>query len=255
MKSKKNLINKIIFTISCIVFIACAIILIKIYTSGSSNRDEYSNKKQTETNIVEETTSLPENPIDFAKLQKKNKDIYAWIEVPDTKIDYAIVQSSSKKDDLFYLDHDMYGKSEFSGAIFSQKQNSKDFSDPVTVLYGHNMKNGTMFNNLHKFKDSKFFKKHKTFYVYTPGHILEYKIVSAYIFDDRHILNTYNFSDKKDLKSYIETITNPRSLEKNVRDDLKITTNDKILTLSTCTASDSQRYLVQGVLINDTITK
>lgn len=253
MNNKKRVFYRIMFCISLVVFIICAIYLIKIFTSGSSDRDDFSNTTH-ETSVAEETTVLPDNPINFKKLQNENKDIYAWIEIPDTKINYAILQSSSKKDDLFYLDHNMYGEYEFSGSIFSQKQNSKDFSDPVTVLYGHNMINGSMFNNLHKFKDADFFKKHKTMYVYTPGHILEYEIVSAYIFDDRHILNTYNFSDKKELKSYIETITDPRSLVKNVRKDLKITTKDKILTLSTCTSSDSQRYLVQGVLKNDTIT-
>lgn len=255
MKKKNTLIYKILFTISCIVFVVCAVCLIKIYTSGRSNRDEFSNTTQATVANVEETTELPDNPIDFNKLQKKNSDIYAWIEIPGTKIDYAVLQSTSNNNDLFYLDHNMYGEYEFSGAIFSQSQNSLNFDDPVTVLYGHNMKNGSMFNNLHKFKDEKFFKKNNTIYIYTPGHILEYEIVAAYIFDDRHILNTYNFSDKKDIKAYIKTIKNPHSLVKNVKEDLKISTSDKILTLSTCTSSDTQRYLVQGVLINDTLTK
>ena len=74
----------------------------------------------------------------FKKLKKTNKDIYAWIDVPGTKVNYAVVQSSGKKDDLFYLEHNIYGNYEFSGSIFSQRQNSKNFSDPVTVLYGHN---------------------------------------------------------------------------------------------------------------------
>ena len=64
--------------------------------------------------------------------------------------------------------HNIYGNYEFSGSIFSQRQNSKDFSDPVTVLYGHNMKNGTMFNTLHKFENKDFFKKHSKVYIYTP---------------------------------------------------------------------------------------
>lgn len=254
MKNRKNTVSKITFILSCVVFIICVILLIKIYTSGSSNRDDFSNTTQS-TTVVQETTSLADNPINFKKLKKTNKDVYAWIEIPGTKVDYAIAQSSGKKDDLFYLDHNIYGEYEFSGTIFSQKQNSKNFDDPVTVLYGHNMKNGTMFNTLHKFEDADFFKKHKTIYIYTPGHILEYTIVSAYVFDDRHILNTYNFANTKDLKAYIKTIKNPRTMEKNVRKNFKIKNSDRILTLSTCTSSDSQRYLVQGVLTNDTVTK
>lgn len=258
-KKSKNIGTKIIFVLSCTVFIICVILVIKMYTSGSSNREEFSATTKVATvetkQDASETTTLPDNPIDFKKLKKTNKDIYAWIDVPGTKVNYAVVQSSGKKDDLFYLEHNIYGNYEFSGSIFSQRQNSKDFSDPVTVLYGHNMKNGTMFNTLHKFESKDFFKKHSKVYIYTPKRILEYTIVSAYSFDDRHILNTYDFSKAKDLKSYIKTITNPSSKNKNVREDLTVTKNDNILTLSTCTSTDSERYLVQSILTKITDTK
>ena len=70
-----------------------------------------------------------------------------------------------------------------------------------------------------------------------------------------HILNSYDFSKAKDLKSYIKTITNPSSKNKNVREDLTVTKNDNILTLSTCTSTDSERYLVQSILTKITDTK
>lgn len=181
-KKSKNIGAKIIFVLSCTVFIICVILVIKMYTSGSSNREEFSATTKVATvktkQDASETTTLPDNPIDFKKLKKTNKDIYAWIDVPGTKVNYAVVQSSGKKDDLFYLEHNIYGNYEFSGSIFSQRQNSKDFSDPVTVLYGHNMKNGTMFNTLHKFENKDFFKKHSKVYIYTPKRILEYTILS-----------------------------------------------------------------------------
>lgn len=258
-KKSKNIGTKIIFVLSCTVFIICVILVIKMYTSGSSNREEFSATTKVATvktkQDASETTTLPDNPIDFKKLKKTNKDIYAWIDVPGTKVNYAVVQSSGKKDNLFYLEHNIYGNYEFSGSIFSQRQNSKNFSDPVTVLYGHNMKNGTMFNTLHKFENKDFFKKHSKVYIYTPKRILEYTIVSAYSFDNRHILNSYDFSKAKDLKSYIKTITNPSSKNKNVREDLTVTKNDNILTLSTCASTDSERYLVQSILTKITDTK
>jgi sortase B len=117
------------------------------------------------------------------------------------------------------------------------------------------MLNGSMFATLHRFEDPKFFKKHDTITVYTPGHQLTYTIVSAYIYDNRHILNTFDFSKKKDLKEYISSLTKPKSMVSNVREGIKVTTKDHILTLSTCTSVDTQRYLVQGVLTDDTITK
>lgn len=78
-----------------------------------------------------------ENPIDFAKLQKQNDEIYAYIKIDDTKVDCPIVQSGS--DDAFYLRHKAEDKSwSASGAIYTEVANSKDFDDFVTVIYGHN---------------------------------------------------------------------------------------------------------------------
>ena len=247
---KKKVIYKIIFAVSCTVFIICTLLLIKMYLPENSHREEYTNSVSDVSN-----TTLPNNPINFNKLQSINQDVYAWIKIPGTQIDYAVVQASSDKDDSFYLNRDINGNYKFAGMIFSQRKNSLDFSDPVTVLYGHNMKNGSMFNNLHKFEDKDFFDKHDTIYIYTPGHIYKYTIVSAYVYDDRHILNTFDFSNKKDRKEYINSVTNPHSFISNVRDNISVTENDKILTLSTCTSNDSQRYLVQGVFTNDTITE
>lgn len=252
MNSK--VIYKIIFAISCIVFIICAILLIKIYFPKNSDSEQY--KNETNTSAVSATEYiLPDNPIDFGKLKSENNDVYAWIQIPDTNIDYPVVQASADKDDLFYLDHNINGEYEFAGMIFSERKNSRDFSDPVTVLYGHNMKNGSMFHDLHKFEDKTFFDKHDTIYIYCPGHIYTYTIISSYIYDNRHILNTFNFSKKKNLKEYIKSITEPHSFVSNVRKDIDVSVDDKILTLSTCTSNNSQRYLVQGVLTDETITK
>ena len=247
----KKIIYKVIFVLSCLVIICCAFALIKMYLPKTDDDKIEKYKKET----VATSENLPDNPIDFDKLQKQNSDVYAWITIPKTRIDYPIAQASRDEDDNFYLDHNIDRKYDSSGMIYSQKKNSFDFTDPVTVLYGHDMKNGTMFKDLHKFQNEKFFKKSKTIYIYIPGHKLTYTIVSAYVYDDRHILNSFDFSKKKVFKKYINSLTNPKSIVANVREDVAVTTDDRILTLSTCTGYNSQRYLVQGVLTDDTITK
>lgn len=84
-----------------------------------------------------------------------------------------------------------------------------------------------------------------------PNHRLTYKIYAAYVYDDRHILNSFKLSDKKVLKKYFEYTTNPNSLSKNIR-KVSLDINSKIITLSTCTnGAENTRYLVQGVLIKD----
>ncbi|MEE1218607.1 MAG: class B sortase [Ruminococcus sp.] len=190
-----------------------------------------------------------ENPFDFTELQEQNPDIYAWIYIPNTKVNYPVCKSNYS--DNYYLDHDIYKNYSFSGAIYSQECNGRDFSDPVTVLYGHNMADGSMFHHLHKFEDKDFFDKNRYIYVYTADRKLTYEVVSAFIYDSRHIMNTFDFSKESDIKEYFDTVTNPRSLTQNVVDNYELTTSDKILTLSTCVNYGRGRYLVQGALIKD----
>lgn len=197
---------------------------------------------------------LAENPIDFTSLKEKNPDIYAWIKIPGTSVDYAVLQSDDEPED-YYLNHNLDGKYEFAGSIYSQMLNSKDFTDPNTILYGHNMNNGSMFASLHKFRNKEFFDNNKYIYIYTPGHILTYEIYSAYRFDSRHILYAYDLNNKEIFREYVEMTKNPKSAIVNVRSETQVTADDRIITLSTCITNDNYRYLVQGVLIDDQPTK
>lgn len=167
-----------------------------------------------------EEDSRVANPIDFASLRLENPDIYAWIYIPDTNVNYPVLQNPT--DDSYYLKHDKDGNYSEAGAIYSQLANKTDFSDPVTVLYGH---------------------------------IFTYRVVSAYQYDNRHILNSFNFTDPAVVQQYFNTVLNPDSLVKNVREGVQLSADsDKIVQLSTCTGDANhlvRRYLVTGVLVND----
>ena len=106
--------------------------------------------------------------------------------------------------------------------------------------------------NRQHFQD--FFNKNKYIYVYTPDRKLTYEIVSAFEYDDRHIMNSFDFSDDKVFSDYLDMIENPHSVSVNKR-NMELTTDDKILVLSTCLNSGDGRYLVQGVLKKDEPTK
>ena len=265
MKNKNThnkTIWKIILILSIILIIVAILLIGKSFTRHAGH--DYKRGELMTTAAVQEIPSvsvseseLPENPIDFKALKKINPDIYAWITIPDTNIDYAVAQSGPDKDDFFYLSHNIEGKYEFKGTIYSEKQNSKDFTDPVTVLYGHNMLDGSMFADLLKLQDKQYFRKHKKIYIYTKGHILTYDLIAAYTYDNRHILNTFDFTDKEDLNTYFESILSPPSMLFNVRKNATLDINSsKILTLSTCTDNDSSsRFLVQGVLISNERTQ
>ena len=193
-------------------------------------------------------TDAEDHPVDFAKLKEINPEIYAWIRIPDTNIDYPVAQHAGE-DQTYYLKHDLYGTPQFAGCIFSQEPSAKDLSDPVTVLYGHNMKNGSMFQNLYHFVEEGALEQDPYVYMYTDGHTCVYRIYAAYYYDDRNITQVYDFTDREDLEKYIEETKKPRSMAEQTAKTDEVDISDRILTLSTCVAGQpSERLLVQAVL-------
>lgn len=264
--SKAKISSIVIIIVLVLLIIVSAFLLYKFY-------DDYSSKKQynnllssvavdTETESTETTSgkksqkkNTSKNPIDFKELKKINPEIVGWIKIPGTNIDYPVLQSM--KSDNYYLHRDIYGNYKYAGSIYMEYCNNDRFTDRVTLLYGHNMINGTMFADLHKFSDYEFFKKHNKFYIYTENKKLVYEIASSYVYDDRHIMNSFNFSEDDVFSDYLDYITSPRSTTKCVRDKLdhKLSLGDKVVTLSTCLNSGRGRYLLQGVLISSEYTR
>ena len=252
LKKRKEEKRVVLLVIAIVVFI-CACVYIGLYIYNLNMAEKESDFTTTPQTTGAQAEDLADNPVDFDSLQDQNEEIYAWIKIEDTDVDYPIVQSAN--DDDFYLRHSAYDKSWLaSGAIYTQGMNSKDFSDPITVIYGHNGYRETMFTTLHRFEDPDFFNSHEYFYIYLPGRKLTYQVVSAFKYDDRHIMNSFNFAVPEDLASFQDTILNPNSALKNVRTELdtQINENSKIVVLSTCiTNQKSNRYLVCGVLVKD----
>lgn len=129
---------------------------------------------------TEETEPLEEayvSPIDFEALTAENPDTIGWIRIPDTNVDYPIVQGT---DNDFYLDHDFYGKESAAGSIYLDFESEADLQGRNQILYGHNMKNGSMFKDINRYKDPEYFKEHQYFSIYTPEREIRLKAVSCY---------------------------------------------------------------------------
>lgn len=250
-KKSKKIIRAIITVIAVLLIIIGSVMFGKYLfdrQNAKNNDDEISSIVQTSVTIQPN-----KNPIDFASLQSQNDEIYAWIKVPDTNVDYPVCQS--KVDDEFYLKHSATDKSWLaSGAIYTESCNSVDFKDRVTVIYGHNGYADTMFTTLHNFESTEFFNEHPHFYVYTTDSKLTYQVISAFKYDNRHIMNSFNFGNDDVFADFIAMIQNPNSNNKNVRTELdkEIDINDNIVVLSTCiTNQKSSRYLICGVLVDN----
>ncbi len=253
---KKPLLYGILILLLLIILAALGYVLfivLGVFKSQSVNDDVKSLATETvSTEIATDANGkeLAYNPIDFDALEEQNDEIYAWITIPNTNVDYPVLQSMES--DFFYLEHDINKNYLFAGSIYSEVCNLRNFSDRNTVLYGHNMLDGSMFATLHKFEDEDFFDENRYIYIYQKNRKLTYEIVSAYNYDTRHIMNSFNFDDDEVFQSYIESVMNPHSTVKNVNEDIQLDLDSKLLTLSTClNGYDEGRYLVQGVLIKD----
>lgn len=201
---------------------------------------------------VQEDEDTQVGTIDFAALQESNPDIYAWIYIPNTNVNYAVCQSAKSND--YYLSHDADGKESQVGAIFSEAQfNHQDFEDPVTVLYGHNGYADTMFSNLHEYERQEYLAGHERIYIYTPGHVRTYQVFSTFSAGERHIMDAFNFQTDEGFMTFVNYLKNPDAIDAHVV-DVPVEAGDKVLVLSTCGTGvlEAQgRYLVCGVLIDD----
>lgn len=225
-----------------------------IVETGAESETESESKTEAETESETETETEKEPveiPIDFEALQKRNPDVYAWIQVEGTEIDYPILQHS--EDNLYYLNHTIDGKEAVEGAIYTEDYNSKDFEDPNTVIYGHNMKNGSMFRGLHDFSDKEFFDENRDITIYLPDEIRHYEIFAAYVYDSRHILQSFDFSNERVVEFYHDLIFSIRDMEAHIDTSMEeeFDKDSKIITLSTCYQGIAEkRYLVQALLVS-----
>ncbi len=257
MKTGRRVVTTVLFTLFASLFLLCMAIL--AYQLGWFHPKEIVQPPAvSHPTQAEDTTQppvLPDNPIDFAAAQAKNPHIVAHIQIPGTVIDYPVLRGDKSISTDFYLTHNENGDPAKAGSIYIQHYNSGDFSDPNTIVYGHNMANGSMFSSLLQFRKADFFAEHEYIYVYTPGHILTYRIYSAFLYDNRHLLNAFDFSDEEDYAAYLEGTFHPASSIQQVREGVTVTTSDRLITLSTCYAADDERFLVHGVLVSDQSTK
>lgn len=215
-------------------------------SSGSGETGEPPAEPETDLSVY----GVTDKTVDIAGMQAEvNKDIYAWITVPGTAIDYPVLQHPEEMD--YYLDYNLDGTKGYPGCIYTQRMNARDWSDPNTVLYGHNMRDGSMFADLHRFEDRGFFDENRYIHVYTEDHrILVYEIFAAYVSGNEHLLMMYPIHTEDGFRSYLDGIFAHTGWGCNFLENRELTAEDRIITLSTCiNGQAAKRYLVQGVLV------
>lgn len=211
---------------------------------------EYEDIKSTE-HIVKREVKDPKTGeieikevVDVQPLRVVNKDFIAWIRIPDTVIDYPIVQA---KDNLYYLSHTFNNKPNKAGAIFMECKNSADFSDKNTLIYGHHMKRGVMFAKLVEYKSQKFYEEHKEFYVYLPENkTFKVQVFAAYECEADYNFTQISFSSEEKFVNYVQKA---KKISR-IKTDVEVSKEDRIITLSTCDYEfEDARFIVVGKLI------
>lgn len=256
----------IIFLI-CIFAVAAAVCYIVYYFAVKNHNENVYEQIQSavttpveepEQDVEEETPveepveeePVVEIPIDFEALWAINPDVYAWIEIPGTEIAYPILQHPS--DDAYYLDHTIEGVEGYPGSLYTELCDAKDFSDFNTVIYGHNMKDRSMFGSLKDYRDADFLAEHREIIIYTPTEKRVYQIFAAVVYDDRYIPGTYNDDKVEDRQAFLDSLSETRDLNSQVLDDVEVTTDSQIISLCTCIGGQpNNRYMIEAVYVGE----
>lgn len=173
------------------------------------------------------------------ELQSQNPDTVGWIEIPGTGISYPLMQA---EDDVYYLNHTFSGKVNSAGSIFVEAQNSGDFTDLHTIIYGHNMKNGSMFAGLKNYNSPSYLVSHPNVYVDLADGTHSYQIFSVYEAPADSDSYTIGFVPDEQYETFLQTLKSRSAYDTGV----SVTKEDTIITLSTCTSHGEHRYLVHA---------
>lgn len=183
--------------------------------------------------------------IDFEGLWEVNRDVYAWIQMPDIYcMDYPVVWRT----DEYYLERTWKGVSSPYGSIFIEESNNPDFTDYHTILYGHRMVDRTMFGWIEEYLKQSYYDTHKDIiYIYTPEGRLTYQIFSVEeVNHSDPIVYTVGFCPSPQFEEFVQGMVERSQVETGV----SATVNDRILTLSTCAFHGKDRLVVHAKLID-----
>lgn len=181
--------------------------------------------------------------INFAELAEINPDVVAWLKADEGIIDYPVVQGT---DNEYYLDHLFTKAHNKLGSLFVDYRTPGDFSAQNTVIYGHNMKDGSMFSSLMNYKDQNYFETYPEMQLYTPGGVYVIEFFAGIVADGDYEFIRYDFKDNEDFLSYITTLKQ----ESSFRSEVELEANDRIVTLCTCSYEyNNARYALFGKLV------
>jgi len=223
-------------TIICVILALCFVVVIAYsgyqiymiqadYRQESETHDMVMGFKPEDFEGAEQQSGEGKNVNQsIIDLQKKHPDAIGWLTMNNTKIDYPIVKYT---DNDYYLRRDINGKSAAAGSVFMDYRCDKELTSQNTIIYGHHMKNGSMFGTLKSFNDKAFFDSNRYGTVYLPRDRLELEFFAYMVINPSTEKEIYNLEISGTYLDYV------KNNAKNYR-DIGLSENDRVVTLSTC---------------------
>ncbi len=197
----------------------------------------------SETGDSDEDKEVSPITVDFQQLLSTNDDVCGWLYSKDTVINYPVAQG---EDNNQYLHHLLDGTYNSSGTLFLDCECGPEFSGANSIIYGHNMKDGSMFNSLHSYSDQAYYDAHPVLYLNTPKQNYKIELFTAYICSYDSDTYTLSFSSADEYGAWL----NKMKSQSVFTTDTDVTVDDRVVTLSTCTYEyDNARFVVQGKLV------
>lgn len=242
---KKVILNIIIYMILFFVLIYSGIKILKWY------KDKTNNKKMIEQIksmvIVEkedENEKKEEYTVDFNKLKEQNNETIAWIKVNNTNVEYPVVKATNNS---FYLNHSFDKSKNSAGWIFADYKNKFDNTDKNIVIYGHNMRDGSMFGSMLNILDAKWYENEKNTNItlYTENEKCIYKVFSIYKIENEDYYIKTEFKNDNEFEEFVKNLK-----KRSIKDfNVDISKDDNILTLSTCANNNKYRIVLHSVRV------
>ncbi|MGE9940249.1 class B sortase [Bariatricus sp. SGI.161] len=243
-KKKGSILFNIVLVIAIAVFCVSAFQLFKIGKGYYDGRSEYDKIRDLAVETGKGEDEQEGFKVNFDELLAINPDTIGWIRFsPEpSQISYPIVQGD---DNSTYLKKTFSANENTLGAIFLNVDNQADFSDRNSIIYGHRMKDGSMFRHLQDYEEKSFWEANPYFYIYTPdGREITYHIYSVGVVEDTSDTYLTVFHTDEEYQTFLTMTKEVAAYDTGV----EVTTEDTIVTLSTCTsASDNHRFVVRGV--------
>lgn len=251
----KRKILFVLLAVFLLTFVVSAVMLIHVFVEYSKAdelyaelQEEFVETEGTTPSAVEEgeppaekTASTPIS-VNFEKLQKKNGDAVGWIYCADTVINYPVVQAKNNK---AYLHADLEGNYLRSGTVFVDYRNGAVGTDKNYLIYGHDMRNGSMFGSLSEYKEQSYYNQHPVLYYLTPDGDYRIELAIGAVVDTDDMIYLTN-PDRVSFAAYLAELKKKSTF----RSTVEIGEEDRLVTLSTCSYEfDNARYVVIGKLV------